>query len=486
MNRAAVFVAVLLLGTTLRAAVTAMKSVVLDSTGVVVAYQIDVANSGASAVQAFVVDNVPATIVNVSAAIVSGGGAVSVDHGTNAVWWTGISIPANGTATLRLDGTVRSGATAGLVVSNQATVQYDSDGNGTEDTATATNVASFVVPSREIHATIQKTQLTPSPVAAGTGAGNLVYRITVTASPLNERSAYFTIAETPAAATSVTLDSATTASGTWNATTHEWSTDWILPGQSATLDVTITVNHGAPAQVSNTASMTFGAFDFVPGAASTVLTDIDDTLPCTAPVITTPPPASVTILPGASQFLSVVATGTSLTYRWTYVFPISGTEAIEATTQSVTVTPPYSRQYRITVANECGQDSATSNVCVIPRVSAPSVDSNPGGATTTLHVSIDPLLSFRDWPTLQWYRGSSGDTTHPISGATTAVIDVSASDAASYWVRATNGCTSYDSAATAVASAATPAIPTLSHTVLVMLMVALASLAIRKAGTVAP
>ena len=452
------------LATVVEAAVTAGKSVVLDPPGVGVTYQIDAVNSSSSAVNAFVVDVVPGTIVNVSATIVSGGGTVSIDHLTNSLWWTGISIPGNGTATLIITGSVRSGAPAGLVVSNQATVQYDSDGNGTEDSAVATNVASFTVPSRVIHAAVQKTQLTPGPIVAGSGSGNLVYRITVTASASNERAAWFTIAETPLPATGFTIDSAVPSSGTWNAATREWFTDWIPPGQSATLDVTTTVGSDAPDQVSNTASFVSGAFDFITPAPSTITSAV-----CVPPAITTAPAPLYTINPGGSQFLSVSATGTALAYRWSYVLPVSGTEQTEATTPTVTVTPPYSRQYRITVSNACGERSAVTTVCFVPRVSQPEVELLPDGMQAVISVTIDPALSFRDWPTLQWFADSE-----PISGATTTVITVDARRSAKYWVRATNNCATYDSTTAAVANA----IPTLSGIASIALAIALIAVAL--------
>lgn len=332
----------LFMTTTAGAVVTAGKSVVLAANGVGVTYQIDASNFGSSSVNAFAVDNVPATIVNLQATVLSGGGTVSIDHATGSVWWTGISIPANGTATLVITGSVRSGAPPGTVVSNQATVQYDSDGNGTEDTAVATNIATFVVPS----------------------------------------------------------------------------------------------------------------------------------VVCVPPTITVPPEPLYKILPGGSQTLSVQATGTGLTYKWTFIYPVSGTEGTEGTTPTVTVTPPYSRQYQITVENPCGRQSAFTNVCIIPRVLPPELEQTADPAQAILSVTIDPLLSFRDWPTLQWYHNSQ-----PITDATSSFITIDPAQGGTYWVRATNSCATYDSAAVTTAAAA-DAIPALSPVSLVLLALALAAVAI--------
>lgn len=255
--------------------VTATKSVVLDATGTLVTYEIVASNPDASSASAFVVDTVPATITNLAAQILRGGGSVSIDHPTGSVWWTGVTIPAGGSAAIRLTGQVRSGAPDGLLISNQATVQYDSDGNGSEDASTATNVAAFAVPSRTIRATIEKSVVTPLPVVAGSGPGNLHFRVRVTASPSNERAAWLTIAESPQSVDGFEIHSVTPGSGQWNAATREWTTDPIPPGGSATLDVVTTVGASAPSSVSNTASLVTSAFHLVPAPPATASASVE-------------------------------------------------------------------------------------------------------------------------------------------------------------------------------------------------------------------
>lgn len=276
-----------------RAAITASETVAVDSIGVGVTYVVTVANSAAAPVAAFVVDTVPVTITNLSAVVVSGGGSVSIDHLSGSVWWTGVSVPANGSAVLRLQGNVRSGAPEGTVISNQATVQFDSDGNGTEDAAIATNVVTFAVASRDVRATLQNVQLTAGPVVAGSAPGNLVYRLTVTASPTNQRAAWFMVSVTPSAAPGFTLHSATPPSGSsWDANAMQWNTDWLAPGQSAVLDVAMTVAANAPSSVSNTASISGGAFNFVLGAGTTAT--------ATTTIVAAAAPAPVEAIPALS------------------------------------------------------------------------------------------------------------------------------------------------------------------------------------------
>jgi hypothetical protein len=58
-------------------------------------------------------------------------GIATANLGTNTVTWNG-SIAAGGSVTITITATIKSG-TGGSTVSNQATVAYDSDGNGTND-----------------------------------------------------------------------------------------------------------------------------------------------------------------------------------------------------------------------------------------------------------------------------------------------------------------------------------------------------------------
>ncbi len=76
------------------------------------------------------VDVLPAELVLVSAAATSGTAVATV--GTNTVTWNG-SIPAGGTVTITVVATVRWDTPRGAIVSNQAAVAYDLDGNGTNE-----------------------------------------------------------------------------------------------------------------------------------------------------------------------------------------------------------------------------------------------------------------------------------------------------------------------------------------------------------------
>jgi uncharacterized repeat protein (TIGR01451 family) len=75
----------------------------------------------------------------VSASATSGTAAANV--GTNTVTWNG-AIPAGGSVTITIHATVRPDATPGTSVSNQGTISYDADGNGTNESNGTTDSVS--------------------------------------------------------------------------------------------------------------------------------------------------------------------------------------------------------------------------------------------------------------------------------------------------------------------------------------------------------
>ncbi|MBV8545372.1 MAG: DUF11 domain-containing protein [Acidobacteria bacterium] len=116
--------------------VTATKSIAGGAThpeGSVITYTIVLANSGSIAQSDNpgneLTDVLPASLTLVSA-IASSGAAVA-NTGTNTVTWNG-AIAGGGSVTITIQALVNNG-TSGTTIANQATVSYDSDGNGTND-----------------------------------------------------------------------------------------------------------------------------------------------------------------------------------------------------------------------------------------------------------------------------------------------------------------------------------------------------------------
>jgi uncharacterized repeat protein (TIGR01451 family) len=102
-------------------------------------YDLVLANTSAAALQSRLTDPIPQHVSYVAgsarAVDVNGdpAGAVSYNSTTKRILWEG-SIPATGLVYLSFQVTVDATTPAGTMVSNQGTLTYDSDGNGTPDT----------------------------------------------------------------------------------------------------------------------------------------------------------------------------------------------------------------------------------------------------------------------------------------------------------------------------------------------------------------
>jgi uncharacterized repeat protein (TIGR01451 family) len=121
--------------------VTATKSVSGTPTvGGTLTYRIVLTNSGTAAQGDNpgneLTDVLPADLALVSASATSGTAAANT--GTNTATWNG-AIAAGGSVTITITADIRSATTVGTTLSNQATVSYDSDGDGVNDATTLTD-----------------------------------------------------------------------------------------------------------------------------------------------------------------------------------------------------------------------------------------------------------------------------------------------------------------------------------------------------------
>lgn len=177
---------------------------------------------------------------------------------------------------------------------------------------------------------------------------------------------------------------------------------------------------------------------------------------CTNPAITTQP-QSVSINQGAQTTLSVVATGTSPTYRW-YQGTSGTTTTPLGTSSTQVVSPSTTTDYWVRVtACSTSVDSNTATVtvtCNPPTISVqPQSVSIQEGQQTTLSVSASAGSTF------QWFIGSSPGSGTPISGATSSSLTVSPATDTGYWVRVTACGQSVDSdVATVTVTCAPPSI----------------------------
>jgi uncharacterized repeat protein (TIGR01451 family) len=130
--------------------ITATKSIGGGAThpeGSIVTYTIVLANSG-SITQADnpgneLTDVLPASLTLLSASASSGTAVANI--GTNTVTWNG-AIAGGGSATVTIQAVVGNG-TSGTTITNQATVSFDSDGNGTNDATRLSDDPSTPAPS---------------------------------------------------------------------------------------------------------------------------------------------------------------------------------------------------------------------------------------------------------------------------------------------------------------------------------------------------
>jgi uncharacterized repeat protein (TIGR01451 family) len=126
--------------------VTGTKSVEGPFTeGALIAYTIVLTNNGGVAQPDNpgdeLVDVLPAELTLVDASASSGSAAA--DLGMNRVRWNG-SIAAGGTVTITIHARI-TGGTPGTQVSNMATIAFDADGNGTNETTRNTNAVTFAL-----------------------------------------------------------------------------------------------------------------------------------------------------------------------------------------------------------------------------------------------------------------------------------------------------------------------------------------------------
>ena len=132
------------------------------SVGSTVTYTVTLSNSATTAQLdnpgAEFTDVLPSGLTLVSAAATSGTAVATV--GTNTVTWNG-SIAAAGSVTITITGTVNAG-TQGTTISNQGTISFDADGNGSNESTASTddptvtgaaNPTSFVVRFAAVTAT---------------------------------------------------------------------------------------------------------------------------------------------------------------------------------------------------------------------------------------------------------------------------------------------------------------------------------------------
>lgn len=164
--------------------------------------------------------------------------------------------------------------------------------------------------------------------------------------------------------------------------------------------------------------------------------------PCAPPRISTAP-LTQNVGTTAVTF-SVTATGDApLQYQW-YAgssgitsAPIAG-----ATTSSFTVKPGVTSSYWVRITNGCDPPADSGTVFAIVNNCPPVTIGSQSDSSTILEGKSVVLSVVASGGTVsyQWYAGTTGSTTSPISGATASTLTVTPSTTSSYWLRASNSC----------------------------------------------
>ncbi len=182
-----------------------------------------------------------------------------------------------------------------------------------------------------------------------------------------------------------------------------------------------------------------------PTADSATATITVNPAPCT-PVSITIQPQSTQITAGQSAFLSVQVAGSSpFTYQWFTGTPPGGTAIPGATGASVSVSPTTTTSYYVHVTNCSGANSVTSSAATVSiaagctGVGQVTASASPTSINAGQQVALLATVGAGTQPfAFQWFRGTSGDQSNPIPGATSFSLTDSPTTTTSYWVRVTN------------------------------------------------
>lgn len=156
-----------------------------------------------------------------------------------------------------------------------------------------------------------------------------------------------------------------------------------------------------------------------------------------------PPTVSVSgggAVSGAAVTLSIVNPNGSDTYKW-YRGSSGDTSNLLAdtgTTAAYTVSPTQDTNYWVrSTGATCFANSATVTVSIC----TPKITQQPAstGITPPNSAALSVVATGNAPLTYQWYSGTSGTTTNPISGATSSSYTAAPASTSNYWVKVTNG-----------------------------------------------
>lgn len=316
--------------------------------------------------------------------------------------------------------TIRIGQPAALSVATTAvgaTYQWYQGAPGTTTTPLGTTAAISVSPTDDAQYWVRITRGACSIDSAG--AMVTVCKLTASVANVNAASGQ-----------SVTLTATVT-----NARAS--LTHWWYRGNSG--DTSVLVDAGYKPQITVSRTATTNYWVRVTDGTCTI-DSATATLNLCVPTISTQP-QSVVVMTGQSTTLTVAATGSPLTYQWyagdsgVTTNPIAGATSASYTTPTLTTETRY--WVRVSGCSAANSNTAVVTVCIPP--STPSAPTKSGGAYPTNSATLS-ISATGTGLTYQWYKGPSGDTSRPISGATGATYNFTLSVSEYYWVRVTGTC----------------------------------------------
>jgi hypothetical protein len=151
---------------------------------------------------------------------------------------------------------------------------------------------------------------------------------------------------------------------------------------------------------------------------------------------------------GQPVLLSVLATGTlPVQYEWFEGGLGDTSKPLGINASSWSASPAATTSYWVRVTNSCGVDSAATTVtvtqsCALAFVSQPSSPTAIAGA----QVVISALASGAPPVLYQWFASTNGGPWEPVTGEESSSLTIVADTTTSYYVRASNGCTTINSA----------------------------------------
>ncbi|WP_316414225.1 immunoglobulin domain-containing protein [Mesoterricola silvestris] len=184
----------------------------------------------------------------------------------------------------------------------------------------------------------------------------------------------------------------------------------------------------------------------------------DPDAPVAAPVITAQP-ANVNAVDGGTATLSVTATGDSLSYQWRR----GGASLLGKTSATLTLNPVATTDagsYTVVVTNTVNGRTATTTsaaavLSIVAKAEAPVFTTSPAAASAVEggSATFNALATGNGTVTYQWLKGGTALVNQ--TGAALTISPVTAADAGSYTVTATNTLNGTTAATTSAAAVLT-------------------------------